>query len=105
MTIVPEETGCQLTLYVSGASDRSAQAVGQVRELCDVHLPGSARLTVVDVHAHAGSDLDHSVLATPTLIKNLPLPVRRIVGDFSDPGTVLLALGLRSVVDHPTRFG
>jgi len=84
----------ELTLFVSGASDLSAQAIADARDLCDVHLDGPSHLNVIDVHGESGSGLVNRVLATPTLVRTLPLPVRKIVGDLSDAGKVLRALDL-----------
>lgn len=92
----PQRAGvcCELTLFVSGASDLSAQAIADVRELCDVYLDAPSQLTVIDVHGESRAGLVNRVLATPTLVKNLPLPVRKIVGDLSDARKVLRALDL-----------
>jgi len=100
----PATASCELTLFVSGASDRSAQAIASVRELCDVHLAGRCRITVIDVNTNVHSTVDtspvagcgHRLLVTPTLVRSLPLPERKVVGDLSDARRVLLALGLRS---------
>jgi circadian clock protein KaiB len=99
---VSDETWWDLTLFVSGASDRSARAVTNARALCDVHLVGRSRLTVVDVHGNSGVSIGDTLLATPTLVRNLPLPVRKVVGDLSDNRKVLLALRLPSS-DVPVR--
>jgi circadian clock protein KaiB len=84
----------ELTLFVSGASTLSARAVTNARRLCEAHLGGCYCLTVVDVHADRAAGLGSQVLAVPSLIKNLPLPVRTLVGDLSDTPKVLRALGL-----------
>jgi circadian clock protein KaiB len=84
----------ELTLYVSGASDLSARAIIDAKQLCDAHLDGRFQLTVVDVHEDPTTDLASRVVATPTLIKVRPLPVRKLVGDLSDASKVLLALEL-----------
>jgi circadian clock protein KaiB len=83
-----------LVLYVAGASDLSVRAIGQVRALCERHLSGRFKLSVVDVHRDPDLTERHNVLATPTLIKELPLPMRRLVGDLSDTPVVLAALGI-----------
>jgi circadian clock protein KaiB len=98
---LPHEATCDLTLFVSGASDLSSRAIKHVREMCDVHLRGRSRLTVVDVHEHTGARRGHAMLATPTLVKNRPLPTRQVVGDLSDVRKVLVALGLSDPVDAP----
>jgi circadian clock protein KaiB len=84
----------ELTLFVSGASDLSARAIGNARELCDTHLAGRYELAVVDVHEDAAAALNSDVIAAPTLVRNWPLPVRKLVGDLSRTDKVLIALDL-----------
>jgi diguanylate cyclase (GGDEF)-like protein len=74
----------ELTLYVSGASDLSTRAIADARQLCDTHLAGKYFLSVVDVNEDACVRGTNGALATPTLVKNWPLPVHRLVGDLSD---------------------
>jgi circadian clock protein KaiB len=83
-----------LTLFVSGASDSSAQAILDVRKICDKHLLGRHQLRIVDLNQEPAMSGQHHVLATPTLIKNHPLPTRMLVGDMSDHTRVLVALGV-----------
>ena len=83
-----------LTLFVSGASPLSARAVSNARALCQAHLPGRHALTVVDVHSDPALVVAAGVLAVPTLVRELPLPRRRIVGDLIDTASVLRALDL-----------
>jgi circadian clock protein KaiB len=82
----------ELTLFVSGASESSAQAIANIRALCDEHLPGRHQLHIVDLHQQPGLAEGSHVLATPTLVKDHPLPLRMVVGDMSDHGRVLVAL-------------
>ena len=81
-----------LTLFVSGASDISARAIVDVREICDAHLSGRHHLKVVDLHQDPGLAAEHRVLATPTLVKDHPLPLRMLVGDMSDHRRILAGL-------------
>lgn len=81
-----------LTLFVSGASDSSAHAIANVREICDAHLAGRHELSIVDLNQEPSLAADHRVLATPTLVKDHPLPLRMLVGDMSDHAKILLAL-------------
>jgi circadian clock protein KaiB len=83
-----------LTLFVTGASHRSAHAIRNVRAICDEHLTGRYQLEVVDVHRDASLMSAHDVLAAPTLIKESPLPKRMLVGDLSDTLRVLAALDI-----------
>ena len=83
-----------LTLYVSGASPRSAQALEAVRRLCDEELAGQIELEVVDVTdepALAGRD---GIVAVPTLVKRLPAPPRQLVGDLADVDRLRAGLDL-----------
>jgi circadian clock protein KaiB len=85
------------TLFVSGASDVSARAIEHTRELCDAHLLGRYHLSIVDLHQQPLGHSDHHVLATPTLVRDRPLPRRVVVGDMSDPQRVLAALDIAPV--------
>jgi circadian clock protein KaiB len=84
----------ELILYVSGASDRAARAIGNARALCDLYLPGRHRLLIVDVNEDPAAFLRSGVLAAPALVRTRPLPARKLVGDLSDTAKVLLALDL-----------
>jgi circadian clock protein KaiB len=80
------------TLFVSGASDTSAHAIEHVREICDARLPRCCDLSIVDLHQEPALAGDHHVLATPTLVRDHPLPSRIVVGDMSDHQRILTAL-------------
>jgi circadian clock protein KaiB len=97
-----DETDYELTLFVSGASDLAARAIANARRLCDIHLHGRCHLSVVDVHEDPAAVLSSRLLATPTLVRNMPLPVRRVVGDLSDTAKVLRALDLPLIPPAPT---
>lgn len=84
----------ELTLFVSGASEHSARAITNATLLCDAHLNGRYRLSVVDVHDNAAAALRSRVLTTPTLVRERPLPVRRIAGDLRKTDEVLRTLVL-----------
>ncbi|MGZ5372303.1 MAG: circadian clock KaiB family protein [Aeromicrobium sp.] len=100
-----DETRYELTLFVSGASDLAARAIANARRLCDVHLRGRCDLSVVDVHDDPTAAVTSRLLATPTLVKNLPLPVRRVVGDLSHTDKVLRALDLPAAREKPATAG
>src|SRR5665213_4265234 len=70
-----------LRLFVAGATDRSRQAVLSVRQLCEVELKGNYTLKVIDIYQQPGLARAHQLVATPTLIKKLPLPLRRFIGN------------------------
>jgi circadian clock protein KaiB len=91
----------ELTLFVGGASEISARAIANARQLCDVHLDGRFRLNVVDVHESPPAVLDGRVLVAPTLVKDWPLPERRVIGDISLIDQVMLALDLPLATHAP----
>src|SRR5262245_29641441 len=73
-----------LRLFVTGATPRSSRAIGNIRAICEQMLPGRFDLEVIDVHQQPWLARHEQVLAAPTLIKRLPLPLRRLVGDLSN---------------------
>jgi circadian clock protein KaiB len=83
-----------LRLFVTGSTARSAQAVGNMRRICDEHLAGRHELQVVDIYEHPEAARASQVIAAPTLVRLQPGPIRRIVGDLSDSDKVLTMLGL-----------
>jgi len=83
-----------LTLYVNGASVKSLRAIENVRHICDRELNGQVDLEIIDVRQQPALVVRDQVLAAPTLVKRLPGPLRRIVGDLSDPGRLLTGLDL-----------
>lgn len=94
VTADEEETFYELTLFVSGASALAARAIANATRLCELHCDGHYHLTVVDIHENPGSLLANNLLATPTLVKSRPPPVRRVVGDLSQIDKVLRLLDL-----------
>lgn len=89
------ETHFVLHLYVAGTNPRSLLAVERVTRLCEAHLAGRYELEVVDIYQHPALAEEDQVIAAPTLVRSLPAPLRRLVGDMSDEGQVLLAIGIR----------
>jgi circadian clock protein KaiB len=92
------------TLFVAGASDLSRRAIANILELFELNLPGRYDLEVVDVYRDRAATTAGNVLAAPTLVRESPLPKRRLVGDLSDTARVLRVLGVsqRSMVsEHP----
>jgi len=73
-----------LQLFIAGATTRSRQAVVRVRELCEAELKGRCTLEVIDIYQQPGLARDNQIVATPTLIKSLPRPVRRFIGNLTD---------------------
>src|SRR5690348_17039999 len=91
-----------LKLYVTGTSPRTRQAIENLQRICEQELRGRYQLEIIDVLEQPQAAEDDRVLATPTLIKQLPPPLRRVIGDLSDKDKVLFGLEVRPV-DGPTR--
>ena len=83
-----------LRLYVTGMTARSARAVDNLRTICDEHLEGRYDLEVIDIYQQPALTKREQIVAAPTLIKILPLPIRRLIGDLSNRQRVLLGLDL-----------
>lgn len=81
-----------MRLFVTGASSRTGTAIANLRRICDQELEGQYDLEIIDVQEFPDLAEDEKILATPTLIKSLPLPLRRVIGDLSDTEKVLLGL-------------
>jgi circadian clock protein KaiB len=84
-----------LRLYVTGATSRSRRAILNINAVCQQVLQGRYELEVIDIHQNPALAKDEQIIATPTLVKRLPLPLRRIIGDFSDRERVLSGLDLK----------
>lgn len=85
-----------LKLYVVGTSIRTESAIANLRHICEVEFPGCYELVIIDILAHPAFAEEQKILAAPTLIKERPLPIRRIIGDFSDKEKVLAGMCLLS---------
>lgn len=83
-----------LRLYVTGSTKRSARAIETTRQICDTHLKGRHELVVVDLYEHPEAAAREQIIASPTLVRLLPDPLRRIIGDLSDRQRVLASLGI-----------
>lgn len=84
-----------LKLFITGQTLRSAQAITNLNRICEKELAGmDCRMIIIDVLERPQLAEEEKILATPTLIRKLPLPVRRIIGDLSDTKQVLLGLEL-----------
>jgi circadian clock protein KaiB len=93
-----------LTLYVTGSSPRSKVAIANLERLCKEELLGEYQLEIVDVLENPQRAEDEKILATPTLIKQLPPPLRRVLGDLSNRDKVLLGLEVHQKSEGaPTR--
>ena len=87
----------KLRLFVTGSTPRSARAIANMRRICDENLEGRYDLEVVDVYENPDATRELQIIATPTLVKILPEPLRRIIGDLSDREKVLAGLNLTPV--------
>jgi len=85
----------RLRLYVAGMTQRSARAVANIKEICEEHLKGRYALEVIDIYQQPVLAKGDQIIAVPTLIKRLPLPLRRLIGDLSDRERVLIGLDLK----------
>lgn len=88
---VPEYT---LHLFITGATPNSTRAVRNAKEICEQYLAGRYVLSIIDIYQQPELARAQQVLAAPTLIRELPLPRRQVIGDLSDHPKVLSALGL-----------
>lgn len=85
-----------LKLYVTGKTPRTELAISNLERICEEELCGEYELVIIDVLEHPQLAEDEKILATPTLIKQLPPPLRRVIGDLSDTDKVLLGLDVRA---------
>lgn len=88
-------TAYVLRLYVTGTTPRSMRAIANVKEFCEEYLQGRYTLDVIDLYQQPHLAEGEQIIAVPTLIKKLPLPLRRIIGELSDTERILVGLDLR----------
>ncbi len=91
----PDTNRYVLRLYVTGLTPRSLAAIESTKRTCEEFLSGRYELEVVDLKQHPALAEGEQIIAAPTLVKKLPLPLRRLVGDLSDQERVLLGLDLQ----------
>lgn len=89
-----------LKLYIAGRGARAEAAITNLRQLCDSELRGQYELEIIDILEHPELAEEARILATPTLIKQLPPPLRRVIGDLSDREKLLLGLDVRPIAPH-----
>lgn len=85
----------QLRLYVAGQSPKSLRAFANLKEMCEEHLAGRYEIEVIDLIEHPELARNDDILAIPTLVRHLPAPLRKIIGDLSDTERVLVGLRLQ----------
>ena len=93
----PEEEKYMLRLYVTGTTSKSIRALTNLKTFCEAYLAGRYVLEVVDIYQQPALAKEDQIIAAPTLIKELPLPLRRLIGDMGDTDKILLGLNLRKV--------
>lgn len=91
----PVDEPFELRLYVAGQSPKCVRAIENLKEVCEEHLSGRYRVEVIDLLEHPQLARSDEIIAVPTLVRKLPHPIRRILGDLSDKEKVLVGLQLR----------
>lgn len=86
-------------LYVSGGLTRlSKRAIKNLSDICEAHLKDQYSIEVIDIEVHPEIGIEQNIIASPTLIRELPEPIKRIIGDLSEGEKTLAALGIKKVV-------
>lgn len=85
-----------LRLYVAGQSPKSVNAIANIKRICEENLQGRYELEVIDLYQQPQLAQGEQIIAVPTLIRKLPIPLRRIIGDMSNTERVLVGLDLRN---------
>jgi len=99
----PDTARYVLRLYVTGTTPHSARAIVNIRTICEEHLHGRYELEIVDISQRPTLAEGEQIIAAPTLIKKLPLPLRRFIGDMSQTERILFGLDLRETKNsHPS---
>jgi len=88
-----------LRLYIAGVSLRSSHAIENIKKICEEHLKGRYELEVIDIYQHPELAERAQVIAVPTLIKKLPPPLRKFIGDLNDTEKILVGLDLKHKTD------
>lgn len=91
----PKRLGYSMKLYVTGATPRSTRAVTNLRRLCEQYLPGQYELEVIDVYQQPDQVREGQIIAIPTLVKTMPLPLRKFIGDMSNVQNLLAGLEIQ----------
>lgn len=95
----PAESRYVLKLFITGRSSRSEAAISMLQRICEHDLNGQFELVIVDVLEHPEEAEEGRILATPTVVKELPPPIRKVIGDLSDKDKVLIGLDIRKQND------
>lgn len=86
-----------IKLFITGRSPRSETAISTLQRICDQDLNGEYELEIIDVLDHPEEAEERQILATPTAVKELPPPIRKVIGDLSDTDKVLLGLDIQRI--------
>lgn len=86
-----------LKLYVSGTSPQSVRAINNIKKICEENIKGRYTLEVIDLYQNPELAKEADLVAAPTLVKKLPLPLRKVIGDMSNTDRVLVALDLKKI--------
>jgi len=86
-----------LRLFITGSTAKSVLALTNLKKICEEYLEGRYDLEVIDLYQNPGLAIEEQIIAAPTLIKKLPLPFRRIIGDMSDIEKVLMGLEIKKI--------
>jgi circadian clock protein KaiB len=90
-----DDQSWELRLYVAGQTSRAVMAFANLKKICEEHVPGKYRIEIIDLLKHPQLAKGDQILAVPTLVRKLPVPVRKIIGDLSNIERVLVGLDLR----------
>lgn len=93
----PKKKLWELRLYIAGQTEKSVVAFSNLKKICETHLQGEYSIEVIDLLRHPQLAKGDQIIATPTLVKKLPIPVKRIIGDLSNTEKVLVGLNLRPI--------
>lgn len=97
----PQNGKYVLRLYVVGSTSKSSRAITNIKTICETYLKNRYVLTVVDLYEQKERAHEDQIVVTPTLVRELPLPKRRLIGDLSQTERVLVALDLPTTSRHP----
>src|SRR5215469_13878440 len=87
-----------LRLYIAGQTPKSIAAISNLKSICSEYLEGRVKIEVIDLMRNPALAQDHQILAIPTLVRQVPVPLRKIIGDLSNTEQVLVGLDIRSSV-------
>jgi len=106
VTLSPESSdNMVLRLYIAGDTFKSRQTIANLKDICSKHLLGKCSVEVIDLEKHPDLAIGQNISAVPTLIKELPLPVRTLVGDLASKEKVLVALDIKHVNEEKNPRG